>query len=789
MPLSALDQKLLRDIGRLKGQVATIALVLAGGIASFIGMRGTYESLDWSREAYYDRYRFADVFASLERAPETLSAKIESLPNVELVETRITEEVTVPIEGMERPAYAKLLSLPASGQPATNAICLLRGRLPDRGKEDEVVVLDAFAAAHGLEPGHRLPAVLNGKLRQLRIVGLAMSPEYVYAIRPGALMDDPQRYAVLWMDRSVLASAFQLGSAFNEVSLRLQPEASEPETIAALDRLLAPYGGLGAYPRKDQASNKILVGELGQLQALAGMVPIVFLGVAAFLINIVLTRLIALQRMEIAALKAVGYTNREVGRHYLGLVALILAPGLALGTAGGIGLGHLTLGLYEGIFRFPDLAFRITGSLLAGGFLVSSAAAIAGALLAVRAAVKLPPAEAMRPPAPANYRKSLLERLGLGALLGPTGLMIYREISRRPLRTALSSVGIAGAVALLILGRFGLDSLDAYLEGTLKREQRQDLAVAFLRPVSPRAIGELGRLNGVLRAEGLRGVPIRARHDHLMRDTALLGLPNDGSLRRLVERDGHAITIPEDGVVLTSKLAEVLEVQVGDRIDLELREGERGRVRPVVTGLIDESVGMSVYARIDVVQALEKDQGAVSSVLLSVEPRARAGIEEHLKKTPRVIDVSDVRGDTERLRDMNGSIMNVWTTISISLSAMVIFGVVYNNARISLAMKSRDLASLRVLGFSRREISTVLIGGLVVEVGLGIPVGLIVGRLWAGLFMSTVDQETFRWSVVVSPTTYAMAAAVAVLASAASALWVRRGLDRLDLIGVLKTRE
>jgi len=786
--IPALDRKLLREVSRLKGQVLTIALVLASGIASFLGLRGTYASLLRSRDVYYDRQRFAHVFALLERAPESIGRRIEGIEGVEAVETRISKEVSLPIEGMERPASGRLLSLPASGEPATNAIYLRSGRLPERDS-DEVVVLESFADAHGLYPGQRLPAVINGKLRRLRVVGVALSPEFVYALRPGAIADDPARYAILWMCRSTLAAAYQLEGAFNDVSLLLQPGASEAAVRAAVDRLLVPYGGNGAVGRKYQVSNRILEGELGQLQALAGMVPMIFLGVAAFLINLVLSRLITLQRPEIAALKAIGYTNGELRRHFAGLVAVVLLPGSMLGLIGGWALGRIVLGMYAGVFRFPDLQFELSGSEVAAGILGSACAGLVGALLAVRAAVRLPPAEAMRPPSPALYRRSILERIGLQALAGASGMMILREVQRRPLRTLLSSVGIAGALALVILGRFGLDSLEGYLEGSLRREQRQDLAVSFANPVSPRALRELAAIPGVVKVEGIRAMPVRLRFEHRTRDTVLIGMAPGSTLRRLVERRGREVPVPADGILVTKKLGEVLGLGVGDRPEVEIREGARPVVRPVVAGFVDESVGLQIYARSDLVAGLEGDSGALGSVNLSVDPRKRAAVEERLRRLPKVIDVSDLRADIERLRDMNASMMDIWTTVSILLAATVIFGVVYNNARIALAMRSRELASLRVLGYSRREISAILIGSMSIEVAIAIPLGLLLGRAWAVMFMQSIDQEQFRWKVFVAPSTYLLATAVGLLAAAVSALWVRRNLDKLDLIAVLKTRE
>jgi putative ABC transport system permease protein len=787
--LPAIDRKLLREVKTLKGQILTIALVLASGITCFIALRGTSASLAWSRDTYYDRYRFAHVFAHLERAPDVLARRLEALPGVALAETRIVEEVTLPLPDLERAAYGQVLSLPAEGDPSTNDIHLTVGRLPQPGRDDEAVVLEAFARAHDVHPGDRLPVVLNERQRELRVVGVAQSPEFVYAIRPGALAADPRRYAVLWMRRPVVATAFDLNGAFNDVTLRLQPGASEAGALAALDRLLAPYGCRGAIARRNQTSNRILVGELSQLAALAGMVPLVFLGVAAFLINMVLARLITLQRPEIATLKAVGYTNGEVARHYLGLVAVVMFPGALLGVLGGWRLGRIVLALYQSVFGFPDLAFRLTPGLVLAAVGVSGAAAVAGALFAVRGAAKLPPAEAMRPPAPARYRRGLVERLGLGTVAGPSGMMVVRELERKPLRTLLSAVGMAGAVALIILGHFGVDSLDNYLEATFRREQRQDLSVAFVRPADPGVLPELASLPGVVTVEGIRAVPIRVRHEQRMRDSVLMGLPAGATLRHLVARGGHDVPVPADGVLVTTALGKILGIATGDRIDVELLEGEHALVRPVVAGFVDEAVGLQLYAGIGLVAGLAGDQGAVSSALLKVDPSRLADVEAHLRRSPRVIDVADVDADVQKLRDMNGAAMDIWTLVSISLAACVIFGVVYNNARIALAMRSRELGSLRVIGFSRGEVSSILIGGLAAEVLLSVPIGLWLGRQWAILFFAQVDQETFRFQVLIEGRTYLLAAAVALLAAAASALWVRRSLDRLDLIGVLKTRE
>lgn len=785
-----LRRKLLRELWAMKGQIATIALVLASGIASFLMLRGTVDCLERSRDRYYERHRFADVFVGLERAPETLAPRLRELPGVASLETRIRKAVLVPIEGMTKPAFGLLSSLPSGRAPATNVPFLERGRLPARGREDEVVLLESFAEAHGLLPGHHLSVVIEGKLRRLSVVGIARSPEFIYALRPGAMVADPKRSAVLWMDRSGLASLFRMEGAFNEVSLKLEPGAAEASVRANLDRMLAAYGGDGAIARKDQLSHRILTGELGQLSGIASMVPLVFLGVTAFLIRLVLGRLISLQRPQIATLKAVGYSNREVGRHYLGLSAVVMLPGSVLGLLLGRYLGEVVLGLYAPIFRFPELRFELSLQVVLVALSASALAAVGGAWLAVRGAVRLPPAEAMRPPSPPRYRRGLSERLGLAALLGPSGMMVLREVTRRPLKWGVSSLGIAGAVALVVLGRFGADSVDVYLTESLGRSYRHDVSVSFADPVSPRAVRELAQMPGVLAAEGMRSIPIRARRDHRSRESVLIGLPKGGQLRRLIERsEFEQVSLPDHGVLITQTLGELLGVRIGERLEMELREGERPVVRPVVSGFIDEAVGLQAYATASTVAALAGDLGAVTTVLLKVDPRQSGAVLRRLRDFPAVLSVSDLEEEVEREREQHDAAFRVWTRVSVILAAAVIFGVVYNNARISLTARSRDLASLRVLGFSRREISSVLLGELALQVLVAIPIGLWLGNLWADQMMAGIDQESFRWTGQVSLKTFGMATAVTLIAAGASAAWVRRNLDRLDLIAVLKTRE
>ncbi|MBT8495650.1 MAG: ABC transporter permease [Deltaproteobacteria bacterium] len=786
--VSALDRKLLRDLWRLKGQVLTIALVVACGIGAYVAMRSTWTSLTGSRDAYYQRYNFADVFVQLRRAPESVASQIAELPGVARAEARIVYDVMVPIDSLPEPATGRLVSLPDTGLPMLNGLHMRAGRLPEPGRPDEVVVVESFALEHDLEPGDRLPAVIGGALRKLHIVGIAMSPEFVIMARPAELAADNATFAALWMRRSVLAPALQMEGSFNNLTLELQPGASAEEVIAAVDHLTASYGGLGAVDRSKQTSNFYLDSELNGLEAFATVVPMIFLAVAAFLLNVVLSQLISLQRQLIAVLRALGYSARALAMHYFKLVTVIVGLGTLMGIPLGSYLGESFTALYTTFFKFPDMIYGLNWEMAIISFLVSLAAGLSGAMLALWQVLKLKPAESMRPPAPARYKLSWLDKSGILQVLGTSAMMIIRELRRRPLRLLLSSVAIAAAVGIIIVGRFGYDSFDALITGPLHEEQRGDLIVVFDQAVSGRAVRDLAHEPGVLDAEGQRVVPVRLRSGPLYRDTAIMGVADQPRLRRIVDRQAKVVELG-DGLAVSAKLAEVLHLGPGDRVEVEIREGQRGTRTMVIAQLVDDAFGLQAYMKMSRLHQVLGQEQAVSLVNLRVDDNYTTALEERLKEIPGVAQVTRTDALVERFRESSGEYMLVMTLILAGFGAVIAIGVVYNNARVALAVRSRDLASLRVLGFTRREISAVLLGELAIQMLIAVPIGMVLGTYWAHGVMSTVDPETYRLPITISPQSYAFAALVSCAAGLVSALLVRRKLDRLDLIEVLKTRE
>ncbi|MGB8331849.1 MAG: ABC transporter permease [Polyangiales bacterium] len=784
-----IDRKLLRDLARLRGQVVTIGLVVAAGVAAYVTLQGTWTSLESSRTTYYERQRFADVFAHLKRAPLRVVADLRAIDGVSEVDPRIVDTVMVPIETLREPAFGQLVSLPDHGTPRLNQLHLTAGSLPEPGRPDDALVLESFVRAHGLEVGDTVPAVINGTIRQLRITGVAMSPEHVFPMPVAGIFSDERRFAVLWMRESIVAPAFDLNNAFNDVSIRLQPGASLEAAIVAVDRVLEPYGGVGAYGQKDQPSNNIVEGELAGLKAMATVAPMIFLGVAAFLLNVVLSRLVLLQRSQIATLKAVGYRNRAIGLHYVKLVCLIALGGSALGIVLGAYLGSAMTQMYTAYFRFPVLAYELDPRVVSIAVGVSLAAGVVGAITSATRVARLAPAEAMRPAAPPAYGSTLLDRIGLYRFIAPAARMVVREIERQPMRTMLSVIGISFAVAIMVVARVSADAMDLLLDLQFQQAWREDVTVTFLEPVSERAVRELAHLPGVRYAESMRSVPVRFTNGNRKRESAVLGYPRDGQLRRVIDVDRKVVPIPETGVMLTAKLAEVLHLQVDDYVRVEMLEGDRRKFSLRVASLVAEPFGLQGHMDLRELQRAVGEQGTTSMALLRVDPREYILTEPRMKGFPNLGGVLRKQTIIDQFKAQTADMMVVMSLILTLFAATIAIGVVYNNARNALSMRSRDLASLRVLGFRRREISAVLLGELGIQVLLSIPIGLAIGTWMSKAMMSMSDPEQYRLPVSLSATTYAYAAGVTMAAGAISALMVRRKLDRLDLIAVLKTRE
>lgn len=787
--MRALTRKLVRDAWHYRGQMFAIGAVVACGIATFVALRSMHGHLRQSQDAYYASARFADVFAPVRRAPLRVVQEVQAVHGVASVDARIVADVVADVPGLAEPAVVRLVSVPVPRSIALNEVHLAEGRWPDVANDDEVVASRAFASANALSLGDSVGVVLNGRWRWLRIVGTGVSPEYVYEIAGASLFPDNRRFGVLWMGRPSLAAAFDLAGAFNDLAITLAPGVAPEPVIEQIDTLLAPFGAVGAYPRADQVSHQFLEGEIDETQVTSVILPAIFLGVTAFLLHVVLSRLVGMQREQVATLKAFGYGNAAIARHYLALALVPVAGGVVAGSLFGLWFASKLAVVYARFYQFPSAAFVPDWSIALAAAAIGTAAGVLGALGAVMHGVSLPPAEAMRPEAPARFRRGALESLLSLVTRSPRHFVVARNLERKAGKTILSITGLALAGGLVIATQGMFDAVEYIKILQFHVVERGDLTVTFRDPQRAQSVRDITREVGVQEAEGFRVVPVRLRHHAATYRTAVFVYQPNSALRRVVEIDRTVRRVPPDGIFLSEALAEQIGAKRGDRVQVEFLEGTRRVVEVDVSGTNRDMLGTAAYMTPDALQRLEGGVSLYSGAVLRADARRIDSLYARLKAMPAVSGVSvrsAMLGSFERTIAESFSISLAFT---LAFACVIAAGIVYNGARVALSERGRELASLRILGFTRGEVAGMLLGEQAALTVASFPPAFAVAYGFTWLIAERFESALFRIPVVARPSTYLFGVATVSIAAVLSAIAVRLRIDRLDLVSVLKTRE
>lgn len=787
--MSVLARKRRRDLWRMRGQVLAVVLVGAVGVANLVMSQATLESLDTSRARYYAGAAFADAFAGLVRAPEAVATRLAAIPGVARVDTRIVAHGRAELQDFDEPIRVTAISLPGATDPFLNRLHLRAGRVPGPDEHDAMVVSDAFAEAHGLVPGDSVTVTVHGRRQMLWIAGIGATPEYVAQMAPMTMFPDARRFAVMWMPRAALAAAVDMEGAFNSVAFAYAPGARTRQVLDDVDRVLARHGGTGAIDRQDQPSHRYLSEEFRQLRTMARIFPAVFLGVSAFVLHVVLGRLVAGQREQIGTLKAFGFDNREVWRHYAGYAVLVGLASALLGLALGAWLGHGMAGLYREFYRLPWVDFRISPAIVLLATSVSLASALLGAALPVRAAARLAPAEAMRPDVPWQGRPPGLVRALRFARMRQSHRLIARNLQRRPGRALLTWFGLALGTAVMMMARFQDDAIEAIIDRQFRQAERHDVMVAFQEARGARAVQALRALPGVIRVEPERVVPVRVVHRAMRYRTVARGLLPDARLRRTIDRGGAPVEAPLEGVLLTDHLADWLDARPGDLVTLETLDGRGRMLQLPLAGVVGEPFGAQAYLPEAIMDRLTGEPGRVTGAALSVDPAALPAIFKRLDGWPLVAGLDQRLAGLRNFREGMADTITTFTLIATAFGIVITVGVLYSSARVSLSERARDLASLRILGFTRAEAGYLLLGELALLTVLAVPLGFALGHGFVALLVHGFESDLVRIPHRVTAVTHGLAGVTTLATALVCGALIQRLVDRLDLVAVLKARD
>ena len=787
MVIKTLHLKLLRDLSTLKAQALSISLLIICGVSLLIGSWSAYRALIDARDSFYTQYAFADLFIDVKKAPLSLTPQIQSIEHVSGVEPRIVLDGLIDLKQGE-PAVGRFISNPSGSQPKLNRLYLRKGRLPSAHRELEVAVHEGFAQAHHIELGQRIDLTIQGKRKQARVVGVALSPEYIYALSPFAPLPDDQHFGVIWMPIEALEEIGAMHGAFNQICVSTEDVELNP-IKTSMDRILKQYGGKGAYSRDQQPSHQFVNDEILQQKTTALVTPFVFLGVAAFLIQITSSRLVSLHRIPIATLKALGYTSREVSSHYLTLITLILTMGALPGLVFGAGLGQLYSKSYEHFFRFPNIDFSLSTPVSLLGLLSGILPGLLGAYRSIRAVFQLSPADAMKPPAPLAFHSGWMETLPIMKHLRASQRMTLRTLLFRPFRLLFSTLGNSAALALIIVAISWNDTIEFLLNTQFHYVQREDASVLLTHPIKPGGVRELLTLPGVLDAEGYRTSPIRLHFMNHKKELSLMGWPHEPRLRGRFDSHLKKTHWPGAGIVLSRYFETCWGMKRGDLVEVETLEGKPRRKWVQLSEFSDELIGVSASTDLQTLSFILDESPTYNLILLRTDPEQNTRLYIQLKQLPVVSGVHFKSSLYQGFKRTMGSIIEISMIILTLFALCLALGVIYNSVRVSLSERCREIASLRVLGFTQRETNQILFTESALQTSFSLLPGCCLGWWITRLILKGVNTEVFAFPVVMNQSTYCRAILVILFGFILSTLLTAPLSAKLSLADALKAQD
>ncbi|MDD4752983.1 MAG: ABC transporter permease [Desulfitobacteriaceae bacterium] len=792
--MSILARKLLRTIKNTKGQFLAVVSVVALGITVFIGMTTAYYNLDRSKENFYQQNNFADYYFQVIRAPEQVTRQIQQIPGVIKATGRIQKDVPLLKDNEER-ATARLISFPLPMEREVNRLHLLEGRVfeknPGQGRV-EVLVDPQFAQANHLDFNDQIYIGAEGKRVPLTVVGTATSPEFVYPIKDAAtLLPDPENFAIVMIPLNQMQQVFNQSGEINQVVINLSPGADEDAVKKQVETILEPYGNLASFPQEQQLSHAVLQAELDGLKAMSQFLPALFLAIAASIQFIMLGRIVKTQRLQIGIMKAVGYGSQQILFHYTGYALSVGIIGAVIGTILGILLATVASSAYALYFNLPETIGGVNIEAVVYGFLLSLGVSVLAGLIGCRGVLAIHPAESMRPEPPKGSGKILLERWSwLWKRLDPTWKMSLRTIGRNKVRFGVVLLGIIFAVGLLVVSFFMNDSIDYMLTQHYQEEQRYNYMIRFTSPVSEYELLNISRLDGVVQTEAIFELPVRIHFHGRDEEDLIVGLPQNVTLRQLTGDEGENIFLPEEGVLIGENLATKLGIEVGDviRVETILGLGPTRWADVKVAGINRQLIGGGSFMEITQVNRLLREHLLASGAMLKIDPGKRGEIEKALN------EMTAISSMLSREKELDNFVKNLdsmiyFVGIMVFFAVTLGFAIVYNSAVVSFGERKRELASLRVVGFSLKEVSALLWKEYFFQAFMGIIFGMPFGYLMALSMLKALNTDLYSLPLVIYPATYAFSAIGGAVFIAAALIFTMRSARDLDLVDVLKDRD
>ncbi len=792
--VKVLDRKLLRELWHQKGLIVAITMLVSVGIMCFIFMRSAHHNLKLAQAKYNAQCRMADFWINIKKAPVAELNELLSIPGISELRPRIQFLCTVDLPQARDPINGLVLSMPDQRQPVINDVVLKRGGYFTEQRRDEVLVNNAFARKHGIIPGDVIHLILNNRRQELHVVGTAISSEFIYLVGPGAISPDPEHFGVFYLKQSFAEEVFGFDGAANQVLGLLTPEmrAHPDELLRTAERKLKPFGVFSVTPLRDQPSHRFLTDEIRGIGTFAGLMPIIFLAVAALVLNVLLMRLIDQQRVVIGTLKGLGYSNAELFWHFTKFSGIIGLVGGFVGWGLGYYMGGVMTARYQMMFEFPELKSNVYPDLYLVGLAIGMSCSLIGSIRGARQALSLQPAEAMRSKPPSKGGRIWLERIpALWSRLSSGWRMVLRNMIRHRARTIVGVFAAAMGAGVLSCGLLLQASMNYLIDFQFSKIDCSEIDLSFKDERSIDSVADALRLPGVEHAEPVLDVACEFFNGPYRRKGVIRGLlPN---ARLTVPRDvtEERIPIPQVGVTMTRKLAELLHLKPGDMLEFEPVKGLRERCRVPIVTLADSYMGLTVYADINYLSKLIDEDLAVTGVQMKVDDRPES-MQELVKSMKRLPVVQTYISRKSTISNLNATLVemqNFFINVMTFFAGVIFFASLLNMSLISLAERRREVATFLVQGYSHWQVGLNFLRETLLTAGIGTVLGFPLGYLLCWWLTKNYDTEMFRFPLRTSPVVWITTSLWGLGFALASHAVVHREIVTMDWRDALSVKE
>jgi putative ABC transport system permease protein len=771
-----------------------MAVIIAVGISLYIGITTAFFNLSQSQQGFYQDNNFADYYFYVVRAPESILKQVERVPGVSLASGRIQKDVPVLKENQER-ATVRLTSYGLPLEKGVNGIELMQGRffIPyPAGGGIEAMLNSAYFEANGLAFGDTIDIVADNRKYPIKIVGTAAGPEFTYIMKDAAnMMPDHETFGIMMLPLNQAQHLFHLPGQFNQVLVQFAPGVDQDAVVQSIKDILAPYGNLASFPRKDQLSHAALEGELEGLEAISAFLPLVFLSIAAAIQFVILRRMIKSQRSQIGIMKALGFHNAQIIVHFSSYAILVCAGGAAFGIGTGVLMASYFSDLYAMFFNLPRAIGGVNYQVILYSILLSLGVGALAGFSASRPVLSINPAESMRPLPPTSSSRSLVENWNwLWTGLSSSWKMAFRTISRNRFRMLVSILGISSAVALLILSMFTNDAVDYLMDQHFNRESNYDYMLSFNHPIKESELLDISRLEGVGLLEGYFTLPIRVHLQGSSDEDVLVGIHPSSTLKQPTREDGTFIPIPQEGMVISRRAAERLGLQVGDTVQLEtlLGLGPNRYAQLKIVAVNYQLFGNESYVSLAQANRILQESQLINGALMKVDPKQAAIIEKELSDMTGINSIVSRQKERDNIMSMMDSMIYM-VSVMIMFSVILGFVIVYNSAVMSFNERKRELASLLTIGFTRQEVAVIMWKETIPQALPALLLGLPLGKFLAELYFGSVQFDMWYMPVVIYPLSYALAALGGLVFVILGQWAASRGIKKLDIIELSKNTD